>query len=41
MNHSTLDDLKAHTRKVIEATAGLAAVYKPNLAFLSVGVVPV
>ena len=33
MNHSTLDDLKAHTRKVIEATAGLAAVYKPNLAF--------
>jgi orotidine-5'-phosphate decarboxylase len=33
MNYSTLDDLKAHTRKVIEATAGLAAVYKPNLAF--------
>ena len=33
MNHLTLDDLKAHTRKVIKATAGLAAVYKPNLAF--------
>ncbi len=33
MNYSTLDDLKAHTRKVIKATAGLAAVYKPNLAF--------
>ena len=33
MNYSTLDDLKAHTRKVIEATSGLAAVYKPNLAF--------
>ena len=31
MNHSTLDDLKAHIRKVIEAKAGLAAVYKHNL----------
>ena len=33
MNYSTLDDLKTHTRKVIDATADLAAVYKPNMAF--------
>ena len=33
MNYSNLNDLKAHTKKVIKATTGLAAIYKPNLAF--------
>jgi len=30
---STLDDLKSHAYKVIDATRDLAAAYKPNLAF--------
>ncbi|HIA23633.1 MAG TPA: orotidine-5'-phosphate decarboxylase, partial [Candidatus Marinimicrobia bacterium] len=29
----TLDDLKIHTKKVIDATREFAAAYKPNLAF--------
>ena len=35
LNYSTLDDLKTHTRKVIDATADLAAVYKPCLLYTS------
>ncbi|MBC8323793.1 MAG: orotidine 5'-phosphate decarboxylase, partial [Candidatus Marinimicrobia bacterium] len=29
----SLDDLKTHTKKVIDATREFAAAYKPNLAF--------
>jgi hypothetical protein len=41
MNYSTLDDLKTHTRKVIDATADLAAVYNQTWLFLSAGEVKV
>ena len=29
----SIDDLKAHTNKVIDATRDIAIAYKPNLAF--------